>query len=655
MEWNDGEHVLAEGDCMMMRGPAGFPGRLYLTNERIFYEPTRLQRVLGVQSHFIPLKNITETERRALDGRVRIHARRQVLEFDGAGVRAVWERLQTELGEDTSSFRRDERVVADLPGEWFLGDRLAVGGQVLLTQRQVKFTPRAIERLLARDDLQVFFDEVESFKLEEGKHRIDIHLRGGAVHRLGGPAVGPIYAALVTARTRREVGLPADEGHFEVWSGELLRPPLSHDARFVLTSHHLFVVVDGALDALAGLPWISGLPLAKVDRIDRRGGVEKRLTVTTGDGSVQFHTERFDLFYDQLLLCAGEAASFVAPTALREGVGEALLGQILGPWAEIGLREQLGATVLLLSPALGTSPTGHSRRGFLLVGEEQIAFVPEEGPASGDGPWIFAIATMPRAVGGSLADEVRFVLKGGRYRFHCAGGVLTHRAFWESLGEVQAERERRRIAALPPGEEDEEDEEEEEPRERDSNRRTSYRMKVPIIDLEAVLGRRAPPEELASPAQPAAAAPSAPAPSAPSPSATAAGAATPVEDQPGSAGTVPGGEGPGASADGADPSVTEDAAPFQLWRLIDLSLGGAQIEASEAIPPATLLELKLGTAEELPAVRSLVAHVRKVRGKPLWRYGLRFEGNDHTVQQSVFDSWSELQRVDAALRHSEED
>lgn len=628
MEWNDGEHVLAEGDCMLMRGPAGFPGRLYLTNERIFYQPTRLQRALGVSSHFIPLKNITHTERRTLDGRVRIQARRVVLEFDGGGTRAVWERLQAELGVDSGPFRKDERVVADLPGEWFLGDRLAVGGQVLLTQRQVRFAPRALERLIARDDISLYFDDIESFELEEGRHRIRLRGKDHEVHRLGGAAVGPAWAALTTFRTRAEHGLPPDTGYFEVWPGELLRSPLSHAARFVLTSHHLFVVIHGALDGLAGLPFISALPLAKVDRIDRRGTVEKRVTITTPEGALSVTTERFDTFYDDLLLCAGDAAGPVAPTARAEGVGEAMLQQVLAPWAELGVREMLGERTALLSPALATNPTGHSRRGFLLVSDGAVAWLPEGGPAAGP-PQIFPMGSMPRAVGGSLADEIRFVLRDGRYRFHCSGGALTHRAFWEALFDIQEERHRAWLAANPEAEVEEE-EAETEPKERDSNRRSSYRMRVPIIDLEGVLARRAP--VLPPP---------------------------PLEGenatQRNEVGEPPSGADSSAEtllAGGIEP-VPE--VPFQLWRLIDLSLGGAQIEATEPADQAVRLDLKLGTSEELPVVRSAVAHVRKVRGKPLWRYGIRFEDNEFPVQQHIFDSWQELQRVEAALRHEEDD
>ena len=57
-ELRPGEHLLVRVECMQMKGPVAFPGEAILTNQRLSFQPSRLNRMVGARAWELEITEI---------------------------------------------------------------------------------------------------------------------------------------------------------------------------------------------------------------------------------------------------------------------------------------------------------------------------------------------------------------------------------------------------------------------------------------------------------------------------------------------------------------------------------------------------------------------------------------------------------------------
>ncbi|MEE2827754.1 MAG: PilZ domain-containing protein [Myxococcota bacterium] len=479
LELEQDEELLGKGEAAQMVGPLSVPGTLVLTNERIYFEPSRFNKMVGLKPLNLKISKIKSAQVVGIDRVVELTTAKKTVKFLGKWPRTVHDRLQSLL-EGTmqqeatlDGFAADERYLLQAPIDYSASSVVMVGGEITVTARTVRFLPSAIERLIWRN-LQIIapVTELDDLKLD-GPRRVSFRA-GGAIHRFSGSGAREIYAAIVTARQHQLSGRPNKDLIFETWNASIHRGLLAHPGLMVHNADGLCFLVGGTLDQLVGVPEISEYPWNEIRRIDMTSA--NRLVLTTPGAKDTFSSTDLQERFEKML---PHFARVEGPDVPAFGIGEeepepATREAIDTIFSSFGssIPDLSDQTLALFGPALRVSRKVGTRRGWVAVFDDAVVWLADGGLATGVNPIVLNIAKLQRKDNDDEAGtELKLRLGGGQLRLLTGGGVDFNRRFWSLVGDRAAKLLRAQPKGNKKGKDTSPDV---------WNRRATYRVALPV-------------------------------------------------------------------------------------------------------------------------------------------------------------------------------
>lgn len=460
------EGVLAEGECMDMKGPVGFPGYAVLTNQRVCFEPTAFNQAMGVTAWTVEMDAVREASLRK--GVLVLECGDRQRRLGGAGARIIHDRLAPLFAaQPQPTYADDERVLLFSPAELEANELLSVSGELIVTTRQLRFQPRRMERLIWPElEVNLGIDKVTGIQVTGVRRRLEV-LAEGRTLRFHGAVLAELYAALQAATELRDGAVTAAEIENETWPASLHRGPLAHSGEMVRTGTQLAFLVAGMLNSMTGVRESLTFPVDDVDRLLLRGVLGKRIEVHSGGVQAVLSCADIVTRYDELVRWRARRAGgpvWLGGCPAGGGV-RARIDEALAPWRE---HHRLPAAPVLFAPAVRVFERTGAVPGWLLLGDETLVWLPGRTPQPGDTPVRIPVGGWLWRPNDGPPDEVRLHVGGAPYRWLPAPGAAFHRALAAHADEVerrlQASRSAARLELL---------------REANTNRRDTYRVRLP--------------------------------------------------------------------------------------------------------------------------------------------------------------------------------
>ncbi len=305
LDLRDDERLLGHGECSRLVGPLSVPGELYLTTARLYFEPDRLNKLVGIKALVINLSDITDAEVSGIDRVMTVTTGAKRARFMGKWARTVYERPESlvseESGEDRQCWRHrgaalasHESLLVQSTLDYSATSVVMVPGELVVTPRTVSYTPRRLERLVWRNlEFEAPMDQIEELVLD-GPRRVSFKV-GDKEHRFNGVGSLEVYAAIwaaqdhpggdvVYVRGQPATGLSTGPGHlvFKFGPVQVHRGVLAHPGLLIQTWRGLAFLLGGSLDKFIGLPQITRFDWPDVVRLDLSS--DTRLVISTAMG-----------------------------------------------------------------------------------------------------------------------------------------------------------------------------------------------------------------------------------------------------------------------------------------------------------------------------------------------------------------------------------
>lgn len=587
------ELLLGEGECSMMVGPLSVAGDLVLTTQRIHFNPSRLNKMVGVKPLSLKVSKMDKVEIVGIDRVVTISSGDKTTKFMGKWAKTVHDRLQAliagtlEPSDTLDGFGVNERYLVQTGIDYSATSVLMVGGEITVTGRSLRFTPSTLERLMWRKlKIETAIEGIEELTLESNR-RVSFRL-GKDTHRFAGGPARKIYSAILAAKAHRASGRSEEQFIYDVANASIHRGVLSHPGLLVETWDGLTFLVGGALDKLVGVAPVSVLPWKEVERIDLND--DSRLAVSTAKSSVVFSTSDLEGRFEHLLRAfgrvEGEAARVLGLATdpqlkdADEDEADRIAGELVDTWG--GRLPNLSGQVLALwGPALRVSRRVGCRRGHLGVFEEYVIWIPEGGITTGVNPIVLPIGQLQRLDNHDKPrPELRLRLGGGELHLLPPSRERFTKHFWEIVGE--------RAAVITLREQSTSKKKKASDEGADVwNRRATYRVALPVRHQLPVQLR---------------------------------------------------------------PVGTEEERTIAA-RLTNLSLGGAGIATAESLTVGDTLLLSLGLGgNKTLTLKTTVIHSRQVGRRKLVRAGLAMATLSVLEEEELRKLWTGCQRIEVQIR-----
>lgn len=253
-EQQDGDIVLISRICLKMAGPLGFRGELKLTTASLSFVPhAALDRWVGAKEWRVGVEEISSAELVGFQKALLVKSPAGKDRFIGQGAEQLFRRLRSLLQQrdgNSASFAPGERVFVQGLANCYVGNHLAVSGELLVTSRLLRFEPRrSIERFLLREGTTtVAVEDILDVQRVGIERRLHITTRD-RVLKLSGEACTEAFGWL-KAMVPDELGAGIAEvvGRYDV---DRVHGRLVTTGQIVLSSERLVFVLLGRLNALA--------------------------------------------------------------------------------------------------------------------------------------------------------------------------------------------------------------------------------------------------------------------------------------------------------------------------------------------------------------------------------------------------------------------
>lgn len=320
-----------------------------------------------------------------------------------------------------------ERLVTSEPVEFSACGEPLRHGTLLLTDHRLVLDAgkgHVVEVPLAAVQRVSLSPFLRRLRLDIGEECITIvgdrvtRIHGALSALLHGPASGDELAA-------------GSEELLDAMDAMLMRGPLAHPGELVVTTRRLHFRAHRRLDELAGARPMD-LPLDGVREVSLRGWPERRLVVTTPTEELTFSVDHPVETIRRLVPLLVRAETF--------GLGPIPFGDLPAPDAGAAILEAWGPTIgardgvkpLLAAPAARWTREHVATRGWLLITERHVLFLPLGGPRDGAEPFVAALGD----VGASVGDDAsQLVVAAGetQLRVNPLGGARTVRRLMPRL------------------------------------------------------------------------------------------------------------------------------------------------------------------------------------------------------------------------------
>jgi hypothetical protein len=448
------EVVLVHGECLDLRQPMAYAGVLTITNKRVHFSPSRLNRAIGASEWELPIVRIDEVLLSGLQPVMTIKAGAATLRLMGRDVELLYERLKvlhlSHIGESLKDarFEPGERVLCHLSVAMELNRFMWIKGWVTLTDRRFRFKPsRKFEQLILQTtEIDAPLSIIRAGNLDVLRKRLELRIKHKIVVFRGAP-LPRLYAFMnVLARDGGEANLIGVE------PASLHRGLLAQHGQLASTNNRLFFVSSGALEAMIGTREELDIQLRDLRRIEIQGSVEPRLVIYTGDARHELTLANPADKLMSLVPALLHVDGWDDPDCSNDECSISLMDaeKLLEVWLpRLGISPSL---VLLAGPAVHMSTKPGVRRGWILLTATEVVFLPVGGPGSKERPMVMQSQMLVAPlVEDELGPQLRLMTHGVTIRVLPRGGTAFVERFWElwrderlKLLEVTRERIRQR-------------------------------------------------------------------------------------------------------------------------------------------------------------------------------------------------------------------
>lgn len=426
----------ADGPCVAVHGPSSIPGHLYLTTQRVCFEPTVAPRAPGVGAWAVDIPSIRSARMLGTGATLLLDVADGQRQMDGPGARVVHDRLiQLISATEPSAPVVDERVLLRATALVEVNDLLSASGELTVTNLRIRFSLGLLENAVG---LGVAFDDpianITGFGFTGVRNRLEVHISGRML-RFSGNVVPALYGALQCCAEGKAVDVPGEVLTYNVMPASLCRGPLSHPGALVGTGTRLAFVATGMLDSLVGVPSLTEIPVAAISSIRRVGAKKSRIQITTPDGNTTYASGDVNHDYERLVVWL--AARVAGPIWLGAGA-DPVPPEVETCLASFQRSQALPDGLQFFTPAVGLTPNSPATPGFLVVGDDTMVWLPGRAPNPAT-PRILLRLGCEHWVWSNELDEVQVERRGTIFRWLTRSGEPFRRALFERVERIKQE------------------------------------------------------------------------------------------------------------------------------------------------------------------------------------------------------------------------
>ncbi|HIN85102.1 MAG TPA: PilZ domain-containing protein [Myxococcales bacterium] len=435
-----GERVLVQGQCLDMNNTLAYKGTLTVTNQRVQFNPTTLNKALGAGSWELAAVQLERVELAGLKKVLTIVAGPNTIRLMGRDVLILFDRLKSLVREihggsgDDAAFNSGECILLQGDVALELNKVISTKGHITITNQRIRFQPKkTLESLLWRGTgLDAPLSSVTSVKLAAIRKRIELVV-GGKKRAYFGALIPQLYGMLKVLIQDGSDNLLGN------WTATLHRGALAQRGELFATTQRLLFYPTGALDAITGASKEISLSVSRIDSMEVTR-IEERLVVTAGQVQHQFTVanpgKRVMAMVPSMIYTPSDEEPEVTTEAFT--VDLAVATTLLEPWKS-SMIDQPG-TLKLCGPAVQLQGGRGTRRGLLFLTSDKVIFGPTtHGNLQSNAVVLNLASLVPLGNDEEPENQLRLTADSMTIKLFPRGEVAFTQLFWK-LWAVERER-----------------------------------------------------------------------------------------------------------------------------------------------------------------------------------------------------------------------
>ena len=428
------EVILIHGECLDLRQPMAYAGVLTVTNKRVHFAPSRINRAIGASEWELAHERIDRIRLGGLRPVMSIMAGAATLRVMGQDVKFLYERLRAlhdhQNGEvlESALYEPGERILFRGEVALELSRFIWVTGWVTLTDRRFRFNPRRkLEQLIwQKAGIDSPLSIIRAGRLDVVRKRLQLRIKNKIVV-FRGNSLPRLYAFMnVLARDGGDGNLS------DVVSASLHRGALAQRGQLATTTNRLLFVSSGAIEAVVGTREELDLQLRDIRRIQVEGKVDPRFVVHLEDTRHEFSVQNPVNQLMSLVAPLLQTDGWSDPPCVDEKHSISLVNAetLLADWLpRLGINPSL---ILCAGPAVHLASKPGVRRGWILLTATEVIFLPVGGGKSRERPVVMETQMLiPPLDEDGTNPQLGLTANGATIRVLPRGGSEFVEHFWE--------------------------------------------------------------------------------------------------------------------------------------------------------------------------------------------------------------------------------
>tara|TARA_B110000037_G_scaffold218633_1_gene282025 strand:+ start:166 stop:1926 length:1761 start_codon:yes stop_codon:yes gene_type:complete len=412
-------------ECFALHGGDAYPGVLTISARRVSFMPLMESMEVNIEPWSITLTELEEVEIGGFEGILSLTTANTERKVMGIDLEAVRDALVLIIDGDASSAAENRNILLQGPIDIYTSGVLVASGEVILTNEVFEFKQgRGLEELIWGDlTKNIELKDIQRCEVVGVRRRLEIVTSEEKIH-FRGPIVNHLYSVMATLGVGSASRLDHELKYS--WEASLFTGPIAQKGEIGITEGTFRFTPTGMVESLLGVRKMVDVPISHIKRIGIIGVLDKRLVVSTrGSRVLSFQINKpLDRMRElgAIMMVSIEKDEPVLPSVGIYNTSPQVEAFLKDWGSRIG---DIGKEQLIFMGA-GVQAVGEKsiRRGWLLLTEKHVAFLPSCGDSKTDEPLISTLSAVSKPLNHKTPSGRLSLLFGKQnFSFIPAGGA----------------------------------------------------------------------------------------------------------------------------------------------------------------------------------------------------------------------------------------
>jgi hypothetical protein len=401
-----------------------YPGVLTISARRVSFMPIMESMASDIEPWSIPISELEEVEMGGFEGILTVTTDNRVQKIMGIDLERVRDALVNLIDGEMIERTDSGKTLIKGPIDIYTSGVLVASGEVHLTNEVFEFRQgRGLEELIWGDLNRVIkLEDIERCEVVGVRRRLEVVTAGETIH-FRGPIVSHLYSVMATLGVGSSNRLEKDL--INTWQASLYTGPIAQKGEIGMTEGTFRFTPTGMIESLLGVRKEVEVDISHIKRVAIIGVLDKRLVVSTrGSRVLNFQVNKPKIRLQELGQLMIKSIASDEPAIPANGTFEQspAITALFEKW---GSRIGEVAKDKLLIMGSGVDAVGQKsiRRGWVVLTEKQLVFIPSCGGSKIDEPLVAGLKNVSKAEGAvGQKGQVSLLIGTQKFNFIPTGG-----------------------------------------------------------------------------------------------------------------------------------------------------------------------------------------------------------------------------------------